>query len=361
MQPILAVTVPFFALVLLGWLAARTGPLPESAIPGLNAYVLFFALPCLLYRFGASMPLARLADPALLSIYLLSALLMVAVAVAVTVRRPNRPNGVGMKDAAFGALVAAFPNAGFMGVPLLVALFGDAAAGPVIGAIVIDLVITSTICLALAQAGTHRAATSATASTAAVTASTTSTPSTTPTASTAPTPQAKRQALRAAVLSLRGALANPMPWSIALGAVFAALNLELPGPIAQIVRMLGDSATPVALFTIGAVLYRAGRHAHSRTPVRRFLPVTLLKLLLHPALVFGGGLAARAVGASVPTFGLMVLTLTAALPSASNVSILAERYGADNGRITRIIMASTILAFVSFSVIAWAFGLGKPA
>ena len=357
MQPILAVTVPFFALVLLGWLAARTGPLPESAIPGLNAYVLFFALPCLLFRFGASMPLARLADPALLSIYLVSALLMVAVAVAVTMRRPNRPNGVGMKDAALGALVAAFPNAGFMGVPLLVALFGDSAAGPVIGAIVIDLVITSTICLALAQAGTHRAATASAASSA----SAASAASIDSTASTTSTAQAKRQAVRAAVLSLRGALANPMPWSIALGALFAALNLELPGPIAQIVRMLGDSATPVALFTIGAVLYRAGRHAHSRTPVGKFLPVTLLKLLLHPALVFGGGLAARALGASVPTFGLMVLTLTAALPSASNVSILAERYGADNGRITRIIMASTILAFVSFSVIAWAFGLGKPA
>ncbi|HEX7437659.1 MAG TPA: AEC family transporter, partial [Caldimonas sp.] len=47
-----------------------------------------------------------------------------------------------------------------------------------------------------------------------------------------------------------------------------------------------------------------------------------------------------------------------ALPSASNVSVLAEIYGADNGRITRIIMASTVLAFASFSVLAWAFGVG---
>ena len=42
------------ALVLLGWLAARWRALPESAIPGLNVYVLFFALPCLLFRFGSS-------------------------------------------------------------------------------------------------------------------------------------------------------------------------------------------------------------------------------------------------------------------------------------------------------------------
>ena len=54
----------------------------------------------------------------------------------------------------------------------------------------------------------------------------------------------------------------------------------------------------------------------------------------------------------------MVLTLTAALPSASNVSLLAERYGADNGRIARIIMASTVLAFPTFSAAAWLFGVG---
>ncbi|MGZ5130702.1 MAG: AEC family transporter, partial [Caldimonas sp.] len=94
MQAILAVTVPFFALVLLGWLAARAGPLPVSAIPGLNAFVLFFALPCMLFRFGASLPLERLADPALLAIYLVSALLMIALTVAMTVRRRGRTSGV---------------------------------------------------------------------------------------------------------------------------------------------------------------------------------------------------------------------------------------------------------------------------
>ena len=253
MQAILAVTVPFFALVLLGWLAARAGPLPESAIPGLNAYVLFFALPCMLFRFGASLPLARLADPALLGIYLLCGVLMVALTVAVTLRTARRPGGVGLRDAAFGALVAAFPNAGFMGVPLLVALFGDAAAGPVIGAIVIDLVVTSTLCLALAQAESARSA-----------------------------GDAERRAAHAALIALRGALTNPLPWAIVLGAGSAAVGLEPLAPIGQIVRMLGDSATPVALFTIGAVLFRAGNHVHSRTPLGHFLPVALMKLFVPP-------------------------------------------------------------------------------
>ena len=38
------------------------------------------------------------------------------------------------------------------------------------------------------------------------------------------------------------------------------------------------------------------------------------------------------------------------------VAMLAERFGADNGRIARIIMTSTVLAFGSFTLLAWAFG-----
>jgi len=125
--------------------------------------------------------------------------------------------------------------------------------------------------------------------------------------------------------------------------------------------MLGDSATPVALFTIGAVLWRAGEHVHTRTPLGRTLPVALIKLVVHPALVLGIGSAARALGAPLSWFTLTALTLTAALPSASNVSVLAERYGADNGRIARIILLSTALAFATFSATAWLFGVGSDA
>ena len=69
MQAILAVTVPFFALVLCGWLAAWRGVLPDSAIPGLNAFVLYFALPCMLFRFGMNTPILDLLNPALLLKY----------------------------------------------------------------------------------------------------------------------------------------------------------------------------------------------------------------------------------------------------------------------------------------------------
>ncbi len=318
MQAILAVTIPFFALVLCGYLAARRHVLPESAIPGLNGYVLYFALPCLLFRFGAGTPVFELLNPVVLGVYLASALLIVFFTVAVTLNER-----VHLKDAAFGALVAAFPNTGFMGVPLLVALLGNAAAGPVICSVLADLFVTSSLCIALAQA--HGA---------------------------------PGQGSKAAVFrALRGALSNPLPWSIALGAVVSITGLRLPGPVNTVVVMLADSASPVALFTIGAVLWRSSQHAAHRTPVGDYLPAALIKLLVHPLLVFLLAASAYAAGAPLSKFQLTVLTLAAALPSASNVSLLAERYGADNGRVARIIMSSTVLAFGSFTLLAWLFGV----
>jgi malonate transporter len=307
---ILLITFPFFALVLCGYVAARRAWLPQAAIPGLNTFVLYFALPCMLFRFGSSTPIGQLLDGSLIGVYLLCALIMVGFTIAVT-RGPR----IGWNDASFGALVAAFPNTGFMGVPLLVALLGAAAAGPAIAAVAVDLIITSSLCIALSRldgADEHGAA------------------------------LAFRRALK-------GVLVNPMPWAIGLGGLASALSLSLPTPVAATVGLLADAASPVALFTIGAVLARAQMNTTTPTHPRDYLPVVLIKLVVHPLLVGLVGLTAIQLGLPLDRFALTVLVLVAALPSASNVSLLAERFGADNGRIARIIMLSTVLAFFSFS------------
>ena len=179
MLSILLVTFPFFALVLAGYIAARRRMLPLEAIAGLNGFVLFFALPCMLYRFGATTPIAQLLDASVFFTWLLCALIIVGFTVATSLNAR-----IGWNDASFGALVAAFPNTGFMGVPLLVALLGPRAAGPIIVTIMVDMVITTSLCIALSQldsADEHGFA-------------------------------------HAAQKALKGMLFNPLPWAILLGA-----------------------------------------------------------------------------------------------------------------------------------------------
>ncbi len=310
MLAILLVTFPFFALVLCGYLATRRGYLPLPAIAGLNTFVLYFALPCLLYRFGASTPVGQLLNPGVAVVYWICAVVIVAFTIAVT-----RHGRIGWNDAAFGALVGAFPNTGYMGVPLLVALLGPAAAGPAIVTILVDLLFTSSLCIALSRlagADTHGASV------------------------------AVRNALK-------GVAANPMPWAIVLGALASATGLVLWQPIGQTVGLLADSASPVALFTIGAVLARSQMQSRGPTPLDDYVPVALIKLVVHPLLVLAIGVAAIDLGVPLDRFALTVIVLVAALPSASNVAMLAERFDADNGRIARIILVSTALAFLTFS------------
>jgi predicted permease len=314
MLDVLRVTFPFFALVLCGYWAARRQMLPFEAIPGLNGFVLFFALPCMLFRFGASTPIAQLLDASAFFMYLFCALVMVAFVVAITLNKR-----FGWNDAAFGALVGAFPNTGFMGVPLLVALLGAAAAGPAIVTIVIDMLITTSLCIALSRLD-----------------------------------GAGQQGVgQAAKNALLGVVKNPLPWAILLGTFFSAFQIELPGPVEKTVALLGDAASPVALFTIGAVLARSQKieHHEQHGPLtwKDYVPVALIKLFLHPVLVLVVGLAAIFMGAPIDAFALKVMVLVAALPSASNVAMLSERFGADNGRIARIILVSTAAAFLTFS------------
>ena len=308
MLQILQVTFPFFALVLAGYVAAWRQWLPIAAIPGLNGFVLFFALPAMLFRFGSTTPIAQLLDPAVFGVYLLCALVMVVFALAMTLSARIRWN-----DASLGALVAAFPNTGFMGVPLLAALLGPQAVGTVIVLILVDMVITSSVCVGLSRLDTPGGARVATQN------------------------------------ALKGVASNPMPWAILLGALASAVGFRLPGMVEKTVWLLADSASPVALFTIGAVLARAQMQANHPMPVSDYLPVVVMKLVLHPLLVLMLGLAAIQWGVPLRNEALLVMVLIAALPSASNVSLLAERLGADNGRIARIILVTTVLAFFSFS------------
>ena len=77
--------------------------------------------------------------------------------------------------------------------------------------------------------------------------------------------------------------------------------------------------------------------------------MAVFKLLAHPVLVWAAGSVAIALGLPLSKFALTVMVLVAALPSASNVALLAERFGADTGRIARIILLTTAAAFLSFS------------
>lgn len=338
MIDLLLLFVPFFALVLMGWGAARTGVLPLVGIGAMNSFVLYFGLSAMVFRLAASGALHQTGLPGLLLVYGFAGSVITALALTWAARQ-----GLSRRDGGLAALATAFPNTGFLGLPLLTGLLGPQAVGPVAATVLVDVLLLSSLCLAWAHSDHHQAS----------------------------------EERRAIQTSLKGALRNPLLWSMGLGMAAAELHLSLPPPVDEVLHLLAQSATPVALFTLGAMLARsqlarvmaAHRDADDEddasasadnTAAAVWLP-TLLKLGLHPALVWGAGqLLGTVLGLAVPTSGLLVLTMAAALPSASNVSMLAEREGADTGLVARIILWTTATSLLTLAL--WAHLLNvRPA
>jgi malonate transporter len=311
MLAIFQVTSPFFALILCGFLAARLRLLPENAVPALNTFVLYFALPCLLFGFCARTPFGELVNAPVFFAYLVTGLALYGV-FAIAVRALAHES---LRDAAFAALGASWSNWGYMGFALLPPILGHAALAPLIAAGMADLLVLVSLALALSALQDHHGADFG--------------------------------------VALAGVLAriakNPMIWGVIAGSVLSGAQLALWQPADQLVRLLGEAAVPVALFTIGVSLYRPGTRV-ARTDV---LVIAGAKLLAHPYLA---ALVAVYIF-RLPELEMRTLALAAALPTAGTVFLFAERQGANAERIAAVILVSTALAFFSFSALCWAFGL----
>lgn len=319
MQSIFSVfstTLPFFTLIFCGYVATRRGFLPVQALPGFNAFVLYFALPCMLLELAAHTAIGLLFDYRVLAVYLPCACLMVFGIVAA-----GRRSGRGWCDAALGALATTMPNSGFIGIPLLVALMGTAVSGPVILTILIDSVFTMTICLAMSR----------------LDASSSLSPSYT---------------LRQVWQGLKN---NPIAWSVLLGALISFTQIRLPVPLERTIGLLGAAAAPVSLFVFGGILAQTRTKAvpdegiSGRMARDDAIRLALVKLLVHPMLMLLVGGLATHFGLLLPPETLCLLAMIASLPAGSVAAMFAERMGADAQRLSRIGLASTLLSFFTFA------------
>lgn len=311
MLTVLEVTLPVFGLVFLGWFAARRRMMSDDAIDGVNTFVFWFALPAMLFRAVSTIPLARIVDARFLTAYLIAALVMLAGSWAIATRLSPDPS-----ERTALAFAATHGNIGYLGLPLLVQL-GDPGRLPgMVMAMITDILVVIVLTIVLFELHRHGGA---------------------------PTVPLSRR-LRAA---LGGLLRTPLILAIAGGLVVSAAGVRLPAPGAAFVDLLAAAAGPCALFAIGASL--GGRPV---TVDARVSTLLVLKLAAHPALV-AATMLMMGVDPSVAAIGV----LAAALPTASNVFILSQRYGVDTRPLGAAIVIGTFAAAMTASVVIWLLGL----
>ncbi len=295
-------TLPFFAVIGLGFLAGKRGFFPPEATAWLTRFVFYFALSALIFGFAANMSLAEIFDLRAAGAYLWGTSLVYVIVLAVAFLRR-----LPLDQASMEAQVGVIGNTGFLGVPMLVLLLGTQAAGTIILVLVIDLIVFSsllTVIVTLARQG--------------------------------------RVSWDLPRVIAMGLLRNPMIVATAAGLGWAATGWALPGPVDAFMVLLGAAATPGALFAIGASLATSRAE---RPLVAGWLTVS--KLLLHPLAV---GVAAFFLFRTDP-FTAKVLVAAAALPVAGNVYILAQHFNLAVARVSASILISTLFSVVTLPLI----------
>ncbi|WP_136683327.1 AEC family transporter [Falsirhodobacter xinxiangensis] len=292
-------TLPFFAIIALGFAAGRARFLGEGGGAVLNRFVFWFALPALLFGFAVDLPLGQIFSARMVVAYVVATGGLYTLVFAI-----SRLRGCRTDEATVEAQCATIGNLGFLGIPMLVALLGAQAAGPVLLILTVDIVLFGslfTLIIASQRGGGQGAGRTL----------------------------------------LRGLAGNPMVMSILAGMAWSAGGLPIPAPLHDLLSILGAAATPGALFAIGISL-AAGSAA--RWQVAGWL--SFCKLALHPAAV-----AAACLMLSVDPFAASVMIAAASLPVAGNVFMMAEAYGVAPQRVSAAILLSTTASVLTVTAV----------
>ena len=312
MTAVVDAVLPVFALIGIGYLAAARGVLDGTVTDALNRFVVWLALPALLFAATARMTFADIDHPgfALASGSAMAATFALSMAL-------DRRRGKRLADRAIEGLDAAYANSGFLGIPLGLALFGNA----ILPALVISVLLTA--CLLFAFAIVLIELDLATVA-----------------------PGARAGTLRATLSrTLSSLVRNPLLVAPVAGGAWAATGLPLPLPVDRFLGLLGAAASPCALVTIGLFLFQQRERA-DRSEVARLVG---LKLVAHPLLTL-----AFAWLVPMPKAWFETALLLAALPTGTGPFMLAKLYGREAAATSQAILVSTVLSVATVSgLVAW--------
>ena len=303
MLAVLSITAPIFILIGLGFLSARVSLVNRDQVRGMGTFVIYFALPSLVFKALAERSLSEVLNWPYLAAYAMASLSLFVVGLLIA----RRWRGLNLSSSAILAMGMAVPNSGFVGYPIAVMVIGPTAALAMALGMLVENLLMVPLALAIAEA----------------------------------CQQGGRgwTVVRETALRL---LRNPLIIAIVLGLSMSLLQLRLPVVPARVIDMLAGASAPVALFVIGATLngMKVGGMAAD------LAQTSIGKLILHPLLMF----AALSLVPGVDPLLMVAGVLFASAPMMSVFPILGQRFGLEE-RCAAALVGCTVLAFFSVSAL----------
>jgi len=291
--------LPVAFIIVLGFIAGKRGKLNHSDSLLISRLVLNWIFPALLLAGMASTPRAQLLDFRFVAATFIAVMGMYVLALAIGWYRYRE-----LKAATLKGFVCGYPDAAFMGIPILQTLFGP---GSLYSVLVLNLIASlvmiplTTMLLTIASG--------------------------------------EGSGTKAFVSSVSSAVRRPLMWAPAIGILCSLLAIKLPPVLADSLNLLGKATPGVSLLCLGLIM------SSVQLKLSREVWMNMgLKLLLHPALM-----VAAAFLLSVKGVYAQQMILLCALPSATIPAMFANEAGAYRSEAATSILVSTTLSIVTFS------------
>ena len=307
MGNIVGLVLPFFGMIFLGALAARITKQPLEALGWMNTFILYIALPALFFQLIARTPVEELTEwryvaGAVLATYIVFALMFVGSMIV---------SGGNIAESTIKGLASAYGNIGYMGPGLALLAFGPEAAVPVALIFCVENILHFAVApTMMALAGGEKAS--------------------------------------PAVLALgvvKRIVLHPFIIATAIGVLAAVVQFSPPQPVERLLDYLAQAAAPCALFAMGVTL---AMRPLKRVP-RELGVIAALKLVIHPIVCY---VVLSLIG-DFSDVWMYSAVLLAALPTATNVYVIAQQYDVWLERASASVLGTTLLSVVTVTVLLY--------
>ncbi len=304
MQQVASLVIPLFGLVFLGYLAGRLKKIPIEGLAWLNFFIVYIALPALIFRLLSDTPVSEFANTRFLINTTLGTFLifLLCFCIARLLRKADIPS------ATVQGFAGAYGNIGYMGPPLAIAAFGPEAGVPVALVFCLDNAMHFTLAPTLMAIGSKK-------------------------------PQRVLSIVSGIVHKI---ITHPFILATLAGMACAWMKVQLPTTIDQFLLSLSNAAAPCALFAMGVT---AAIRPLKRIPVELSYLIPI-KLFVHPLLIY-------VLITQIPDVNYVWVysaVLLAALPSATNVFVIAQQYSVWEERASSAVVLSTLCSLLTVTV-----------
>lgn len=304
MFQVAGLVVPLFSLIFLGFIAGKIKNIPVEGLAWLNFFIVYIALPALFFTLLSETPVSEFANTMFLMNTTLGTFLIFTLCffIAKIFRKADTP------VATIQGFAGAYGNIGYLGAPLAIAAFGPQAGVPVALIICLDNTMHFMLAPALMAVGSK-------------------------------SPTRVRKVVWDIIVKI---FTHPFILATIAGMLVAWHQIQLPTALNQLLTTLTNAAAPCALFAMGVT---AALRPLKRVPMELSYLVPI-KLVVHPLLIYF--LVSRIPG--VDPLWVHSAVLLAALPSATNVFVIAQQYQVWEERASSAVVLSTLFSIVTVTL-----------